>query len=166
MYFFGNKVLLRMRESKKLTKTKRNDLYNQFCSKLRSFGIARALGQELSQEISLQRKNRILTLKKISRIKNIISKDTHWCLSSDLFLRIPLLGWWDSSSMFNNFPLTTTLSLWPSFLSTLSFLVLTLRGMQDIPRDCAGPNNKCLLPSAPWPNNKCLLWPFMRPCRI
>ena len=104
-----------MWDSIRVTKRKINDLYHWFFSRPRSFGKARASGQELWSDgkVRLQIKNKTLLLVEISQGEYFISNDTHWCLSSDLFLRIPLLGWLVSSSMFNNFS-PTTLWLWPS----------------------------------------------------
>ena len=101
-----------MSESLTVTERKINHLYHRFSSRARTFGKARALGQELPRsrddvKVPPQSKNETFPLGEISPGEHLISSDTYWCLSSDLFLRIPRLGWLVSSSMFDNFPLTT-----------------------------------------------------------
>lgn len=68
---------------------------------------------------------------KYHEMKYLISSDTYWCLSSDLFLRIPRLGWLVSSSMFNNFPTNNFVTL--TQFAAGNNLIL---GIGDNPREC------------------------------
>lgn len=59
---------------------------------------------QMSKKVRLEKEN---DLGKIEHDKYLICTYSYWCFSSDLFLKIPFFGWLESSSMMNNFPLTT-----------------------------------------------------------
>ena len=52
----------------------------------------------------------------------VIAISSYWCLSSDLFLKIPLLRWLESSSMLNNFFLRYNNNSDPVFRGKVSLL--------------------------------------------
>ena len=90
-------------------------------------------------------------MSKILQGKIVIATDTYWCLSSDLCLKIPFLGWLDSSSMFNNFSLTSCVTLTQSFTADgLKFgirdnlrdgLFGTSKRKMGVNKDCKEGNN-------------------------